>query len=97
MMMLRAHCLVARDGLTGLLSRRGFREQVEATLTRPDCGEVAVIALDLDRFNAVNDGLGHAFGDRLLQKVAKRLREAVPHRSAAARTGGDEFALLLTG
>ncbi len=93
----RAQRLIARDELTGLLSRRGFREQVEATLGRPRRGHVAVIALDLDRFNTVNDSLGHAAGDRLLQEVAKRLCAAAPRGAAAARTGGDEFALLLTG
>lgn len=54
----------------------------------------ALYYIDLDRFKYVNDGLGHHFGDRLLQAVSRRLQEAVRHCDVVARLGGDEFAIL---
>ena len=90
--------LAYRDRLTGLPNRERFRMALEQSIKahhskpRP----LAVLLLDLDRFKHVNDVLGYAFGDRLLQAVAGRLR---PHVHApgdlVARVGGNEFALLL--
>ena len=89
------------DRLTGLPNRERFRQAVmQAIAAQPPLGStpLAVLLLDLDRFKHVNDVLGYAFGDRLLQAVAQRLR---PHASQApdlvARVGGNEFALLLHG
>ena len=93
--------LAYRDRLTGLPNRERFRQAVmQAIAAQPPLGStpLAVLLLDLDRFKHVNDVLGYAFGDRLLQAVAQRLR---PHASQApdlvARVGGNEFALLLHG
>jgi diguanylate cyclase (GGDEF)-like protein/PAS domain S-box-containing protein len=92
--------MVDHDALTGLVNRAHFHRLVDAALAegRLDTGRsVAVLYVDLDDFKAVNDGFGHAVGDRVLVAVADRLRALVPDGSAVARLGGDEFAILVTG
>ncbi len=92
--------MVDHDALTGLVNRAHFHRLVDLALAacRFDSGRsVAVLYVDLDDFKAVNDGFGHAVGDRVLVAVADRLRALVPAGTAVARLGGDEFALLLTG
>ena len=84
------------DALTGLPNRARFHDLVEvhaASRRERDHG-YALLMVDLDRFKLVNDTLGHAMGDRLLAKVARRLRCAVRDRDVVARLGGDEFAIL---
>jgi diguanylate cyclase (GGDEF)-like protein len=87
------------DFLTGLANRSAFRSRLEATLARPERrdGTQAVLFVDLDDFKDVNDTLGHAAGDELLQTVASRLVAAVRPGDLVARLGGDEFAVLLDG
>lgn len=87
--------LASTDGLTGLANRSGFFRRVEQTLSR--LLPATVIMIDLDGFKDVNDTLGHVIGDRILQDVAQRLREVVGGAGTAARIGGDEFAVLLSG
>lgn len=65
------------DTLTGLANRRHFRHRLEARAAAPgDAGLFGVVYLDLDRFKRINDSLGHAVGDRVIEEVADRLRSA---------------------
>jgi len=84
------------DPLTGLPNRVLFVDRLaQATARRrPKGRSLAVVFLDLDRFKAVNDTLGHAAGDELLVAVAERLARALRAGDTAARLGGDEFAVL---
>lgn len=86
------------DGLTDLPNRARFYESLREGLevARREGSLAAVLFLDLDRFKAINDSLGHAVGDGLLQQVAQRLAETLRNRDQVARLGGDEFAALLT-
>ncbi|MGZ8490775.1 MAG: putative bifunctional diguanylate cyclase/phosphodiesterase [Gemmatirosa sp.] len=86
------------DPLTGLANRALFRDRVEQALARASRGgHVAVLFLDLDNFKTVNDTLGHAEGDRLLEAVAARLLQATRGCDSVARLGGDEFGIVLEG
>jgi diguanylate cyclase (GGDEF)-like protein/PAS domain S-box-containing protein len=85
------------DDLTGLANRRALGRMLTAALARADMHElvVGVLMLDLDGFKAVNDRFGHAAGDAALREVAARLRRSVRERDMVARTGGDEFVVVL--
>jgi diguanylate cyclase (GGDEF)-like protein len=83
------------DGLTDLPNRFLFNEQLYHALRRD--GRAALLFLDLDHFKAVNDTLGHVFGDKLLQVAARRIEATIGKDALLARLGGDEFAILLTG
>lgn len=91
--------LAKRDVLTGLANRAQFQERlVEACRrTKRNNDPITVLLLDLDRFKAVNDSLGHQAGDRLLVELARRLNEVVRETDVIARIGGDEFAILQEG
>jgi diguanylate cyclase (GGDEF)-like protein/PAS domain S-box-containing protein len=83
------------DLLTGLPNRERFVEQLQGALRHQEgCGRPAVLFLDLDHFQGVNDSLGHAAGDRLLVAVADRLRAAIRPTDTLARFTGDEFTVL---
>ena len=86
----------SHDSLTGLINRQGFRARHDAALAeaRRDNSELAMLCLDLDRFKAVNDMLGHDAGDQLLTMVAQRMSGAVRSTDVIARLGGDEFAVI---
>jgi diguanylate cyclase (GGDEF)-like protein len=87
--------LARHDVLTGLANRALFQERLEQALSLAERGKgFAVMCLDLDRFKAVNDTLGHPIGDCLLRAVADRLRDVVRESDTIARLGGDEFAIL---
>ena len=89
------------DALTDLPNRnyltRSIRDQIEAALEEKEQGRerrFAVLFLDLDRFNHINDSFGHAFGDRLLIQLARRLKECCEHHGVISRFGGDEFVIV---
>jgi diguanylate cyclase (GGDEF)-like protein len=88
-----------RDGLTGLLNYRGLRAVLAATAANARCRRhaLAMIAVDLDHFKKINDGYGHPAGDAALAAVARILSTEARTGDAVARTGGEEFALLLPG
>jgi diguanylate cyclase (GGDEF)-like protein/PAS domain S-box-containing protein len=85
------------DALTGLANRRALGRMLDAALVRAEVHDLAVgvLMLDLDGFKAVNDRFGHAAGDAALRDVAARLRRSVRERDMVARTGGDEFVVVL--
>ena len=84
-----------RDSLTGLASRHHFEETLTEALAQKAAEPVTLFMVDLDRFKAVNDTLGHAAGDSLLRLAAERFRAAVRKEDTIARLGGDEFAILI--
>jgi diguanylate cyclase (GGDEF)-like protein/PAS domain S-box-containing protein len=85
------------DGLTGLPNRTFFLDTLERTLSRARRrrSRLALLFIDLDGFKAVNDRLGHAAGDAVLQIMAERLRAGTRSSDLVARIGGDEFTVLL--
>ena len=89
--------LALEDSLTGLANRHEFHSRfVDMRAAAQRHGKLLLLLLlDLDRFKAVNDRLGHAFGDALLQQAAHRMRATVRDTDFIARLGGDEFAILM--
>ena len=87
------------DPLTGLPNRALFNERLGEILKHAQrSGEIVAVAfLDIDRFKAINDSLGHAMGDALLVQLGERLRSAVREEDTIARMGGDEFIMILRG
>jgi diguanylate cyclase (GGDEF)-like protein len=85
------------DGLTGLLNRRAFFEELDRRLLTPDIHRRpgAVIYLDLDNFKLVNDNAGHGAGDEVLKGLARILRQNTRGADVTARLGGDEFVVWL--
>jgi diguanylate cyclase (GGDEF)-like protein len=86
------------DGLTGLADRATYLETLTGatTIHAGTSGSVAVVLLDLDRFKAVNNSMGHALGDGVLVSVARRLEQVGGDVDLLARFGGDEFLALVT-
>lgn len=89
--------LAYHDELTSLPNRTLLRDRVEQAIVNADREkhELALLFLDLDHFKNINDSLGHAFGDRLLQEISRRLQRSVRKSDTVGRLGGDEFLLLL--
>lgn len=94
----RVERLARFDTVTNIPNRYSFQEHLDAALRQlPHNGGFAVLWIDLDRFNEVNDTFGHPTGDALLHQVATRLKNAVRTDDFVARLGGDEFAVIQTG
>ncbi len=92
----QAATLAMHDTLTSLPNRRYLEEELRARLLETRLGEqLAVVALDLDRFKTINDLYGHSAGDELLRQVASLLKEAAGENGFVARRGGDNFIMLL--
>ncbi|MBK7898187.1 MAG: EAL domain-containing protein [Azonexus sp.] len=85
------------DALTGLPNRSLLQDRLghAMDLAARDGGAVAAMVLDLDNFKLVNDSLGHDVGDQLLQEIARRLVACLRQSDTVARTGGDEFVVIL--
>ncbi|MES2354781.1 MAG: EAL domain-containing protein [Pseudomonadota bacterium] len=90
--------LAHHDCLTDLPNRAQLHDRIDQAieLATRHHAKLAVLFLDLDRFKTVNDSLGHAIGDQLLQSVAQRLKNAIRGSDTVCRQGGDEFVLLLS-
>ena len=84
-----------QDDLTGLANRALLRDRTTMALAEPT--SVAMLLVDVDRFQMLNDALGHEAGDEILRTIAGRVRSCVRPGDTVARLGGDEFAALLSG
>ncbi|HMJ34458.1 MAG TPA: diguanylate cyclase [Baekduia sp.] len=84
-----------RDWLTGLYNRRFLDATLERLGARPDGEPLSLAAVDLDHFKAVNDRFGHLAGDRVLARAAELLRETVRATDVVARSGGEEFVVVM--
>ncbi|MBX9931805.1 MAG: diguanylate cyclase [Methylobacterium sp.] len=91
--------MARHDALTDLANRTLFQERLSQEIARARRygGQFAVLCMDLDRFKAVNDTLGHQAGDSVLKTIAERMRHLIRTEDILARFGGDEFMILLTG
>jgi diguanylate cyclase (GGDEF)-like protein len=83
------------DSLTGLPNRLGFVEQMESQFEDESCADYAVVLVDLARFSRVNECIGSLGGDELIMTVARRLMSALRGHDQVARTGANEFALVV--
>lgn len=94
----RIEFLSQHDALTGLPNRTRLQEFLDGKLKAAPTAEqpLVMLSLDLDRFKPVNDLLGHAAGDRVLNEVSGRLADCVRHGDLVARVGGDEFVMIVT-
>lgn len=91
----RLRHMAEHDMLTGLANRYSFQNRIDKDVENSDDDEnVALLAIDLDNFKAINDTYGHQAGDALLNKVAKRIRQTIRGKDWAARLGGDEFVIV---
>lgn len=93
---LELRAMVRQDPLTRLPNRLLLEQKLDETLelARRESHRFAVLFVDLDRFKAVNDSMGHHVGDQLLKRVADRLKDVLDEEAIVARVGGDEFLII---
>jgi diguanylate cyclase (GGDEF)-like protein len=91
--------MATRDPLTGIGNRLAFEEYARQALDRSllAAEPLSIVMVDCDKFKVLNDTYGHVYGDHILKTVAKLLRRGVQPNGFAARTGGDEFIVVLPG
>jgi len=90
---MNAHA-IRHDSLTGALNRTGFVEELTQRLARNQQDQI-ILMVDLDKFKAVNDTLGHFAGDELIKKICANISTIIPAGAVLARLGGDEFGILI--
>lgn len=92
----RVRYLAHYDPITNLPNRSFFKERLSQSIAQAQRNKhgLAVMLLDLDRFKSINDSLGHAFGDLLMQAVAERMTSSIREGDIIARVGGDEFSFI---
>jgi diguanylate cyclase (GGDEF)-like protein len=97
--MVKMESLAMQDSLTGLPNSRAFAERFQQALQRAQRAghRIALLAIDLNDFKRINDTLGHQAGDKVLQAVAVRFRRSIRVTDMLARTGGDEFTVIVEG
>lgn len=83
------------DGLTGIMNRKGFQQEVEKILAENHAGGGVLLMCDLDNFKRINDSLGHPEGDRLLKLFSEILKQEFRKSDVVGRIGGDEFMVYL--
>ena len=93
----RLQYLAVHDPLTGLANRTYFVERLDEALRLASAQHetLGVLFIDLDRFKVINDSLGHAVGDQVIQTISHRIKRVVGERGTVARFGGDEFVVLI--
>ena len=84
------------DELTGLPNHRYFKERLEGAIEQDPEKKKAILLLDIERFQTINESLGHPFGDLILQSAAERLSHSLPSQLILSRVRGDEFTILLS-
>lgn len=87
--------LSMRDGLTGLFNRRVLEEMLELEGRKRDIAPLSLLVIDVDNFKLINDTYGHPAGDLVLQMIARILRESTRGSDVVARSGGEEFSVML--
>ena len=93
----RLKFLADHDSLTGLMNRRGLNDHLERAIAVSRDRPMCLAYVDLDRFKLVNDLFGHAAGDQILRQLATRVRQVIQPPHLAARVGGDEFVVIISG
>jgi len=89
--------LAYHDALTGLPNRTLFMDRIDQAISRAqrESGKFAILYIDIDHFKVINDSMGHAAGDHLLNVVSQRLTDVLRKTDTIARLGGDEFTIII--